>query len=93
MERRMCVAEGCCERCRMKKKKPRKTSNVVLALLGMFVLVFVAAMVVTFWVHGAVPDTLIQYVLGAGGVEVLALAGIKLSKVITGEKTKEEEQP
>ena len=63
-----------------------KTSNVVLALLGVFAAAFIAAMTVIFCVKGAVPDTLIQYTLGAGGVEALLLAGIKISKVIAGDK-------
>lgn len=63
-----------------------KTSNVVLVLLGVFAAAFIAAMTVIFCVKGAVPDTLIQYTLGAGGVEVLLLAGIKISKVLAGEK-------
>ena len=61
-----------------------KTSNLVLALLGLFLLAFIVAMIVTYWVTGGVPDTLIQYTLGAGGVEALLLAGIKISKVVTG---------
>ena len=63
-----------------------KTSNLVLLAMGLFVLLFVVAMIVTFWVKGSVPDTLIQYTLGAGGVEALLLAGIKISKVRAGEK-------
>lgn len=69
----------------------KKTSNVVLALLGLFLLAFIVAMIMTYWVKGAVPDTLIQYTLGAGGVEALLLAGIKISKVIAGEKPGESE--
>ena len=34
--------------------------------------------------------TLIQYTLGAGGVEALVLAGIKISKVLSGEKIPED---
>ena len=68
-----------------------KTSNVVLALLGVFLLAFIAAMTAIFCVKGAVPDTLIQYTLGAGGVEALLLAGIKISKVISGDKPGETE--
>lgn len=70
-----------------------KTSNRVLALLGLFLLAFIATMIVTYWVKGAVPDTLIQYTLGAGGVEALLLAGIKISKVIAGDKPGESEAP
>jgi RsiW-degrading membrane proteinase PrsW (M82 family) len=59
---------------------------VVLVLLGMFLVGFIAAMTVIFCVKGSVPDTLIQYTLGAGGVEALLLAGIKISKVMRGEQ-------
>lgn len=62
----------------------KNTSNRVLAILGAFLLVFIACMIVTFWRFQTVPDTLIQYTLGAGGVEALLLAGIKISKVVTG---------
>lgn len=70
------------------KKKP-KTSTVVLVALALFLLAFIVTMIVTFWVKGAVPDTLIQCTLGAGGVEAVALAGIKISKTMTERK----EQP
>ena len=61
--------------------KKRKTSNVVLLVLGLFVLAFIVCMIVTYWRFQSVPDTLIQYTLGAGGVEALSLALIKISKV------------
>ncbi len=64
-----------------------KTSNLILAVLGGFLLAFILAMIVIFCVKGAVPDTLIQYTLGAGGVEALLLAGIKISKVLKGDET------
>ena len=70
-----------------------KTSNTVLILLGAFLLAFIAAMTVIFCVKGAVPDTLIQYTMGAGGVEALLLAGIKISKVLSGDKPGEKEEP
>ena len=66
-----------------------KTSNRVLLVMGLFALAFIAAMPVIFCVKDAVPDTLIQYTLGAGGVEALLLAGIKISKVMRGEKPDE----
>lgn len=68
-----------------------KTSNAILALLGLFLLAFITAMTVIFCVKDAVPDTLIQYTLGAGGVEALLLAGIKISKVVAGDKPGETE--
>lgn len=66
--------------------KKRKTSNVVLLVVGTFIMTFIISMEVIFCVKGSVPDTLIQYTLGAGGVEVLLLAAIKISKVVVGEK-------
>lgn len=63
-----------------------KTSNIILAVMGVFLVAFIGAMTVIFCVKGAVPDTLIQYTLGAGGVEALLLAGIKISKVVSGDK-------
>lgn len=68
----------------------RKTSNIVLIVLGLFIASFIIAMTVIFCVKGCVPDTLIQYTLGAGGVEALALAGITISKAIVGENTNKE---
>ena len=47
-------------------------------------------MIITFWVKGSVPDTLIQYTLGAGGLEALMLAAIKVAKTIKGESSPEE---
>lgn len=69
-----------------------KTSNLILLALGLFALAFIIAMTVIFCVKGAVPDTLIQYTLGAGGVEALLLAGIKITKVRAGGKPGESEE-
>jgi hypothetical protein len=69
-----------------KKNKKRKTSNMVLLVIGFFIMAFIVSMEVIFCVTGSVPDTLIQYTLGAGGVEILLLAAIKISKVVVGEK-------
>lgn len=70
----------------MSKRKKLKTSNTVLIVLGVFLLAFIITMIVIFCVKGSTPDTLIQYVLGAGGLETLALAIIKVAKVFAGEK-------
>lgn len=64
---------------RRRPRRKKHTSNRVLILLGLFLTAFIIAMTVTYWVKGGVPDTLIQYTLGAGGVEALLLAGIKIS--------------
>lgn len=68
-----------------------KTSNLILLAMGLFAVAFIVAMTVIFCVKDSVPDTLIQYTLGAGGVEALLLAGIKISKVRAGGKEDEEE--
>lgn len=71
-------------------KKKRKTSNIILLVVALFMLTFIISMEVIFCVKGSVPDTLIQYTLGAGGVEVVLLAAIKISKLVVGEKPTEE---
>ena len=76
---------------RGRRRREAKTSNVILLALGLFAFGFIVAMTVIFCVRGSVPDTLIQYTLGAGGVEALLLAGIKISKVRAGDKPGESE--
>lgn len=76
---------------RGKRRKGAKTSNLILLAMGLFALTFITAMTVVFCVKGAVPDTLIQYTLGAGGSEALLLAGIKISKVVSGKNLGEGE--
>lgn len=70
--------------------KKRNTANTVLLVLGIFIALFIIAMMITYWVMGSVPDTLIQYTLGGSGLEVLVLAAIKVSKVWVGEKERED---
>lgn len=70
----------------MKPGGPGGTSNRVLLILGIFLLAFELCMIGLFCWKGAVPDTLIQYTLGAGGLEALVLAAIKVSKVVSGGK-------
>jgi len=72
--------------------KKRKTSNLVLLVIGIFILTFIISMEVIFCIKGSVPDVLIQYTLGAGGVEVFLLAAIKISKVVVGEKVTTERE-
>lgn len=69
---------------RKRPRKARKTSNTVLIILGLFVLAFILVMIVTYWRFQSVPDVLIQYTLGAGGIETVALAAIKISKTFKG---------
>ena len=59
----------------------KNTSNKILLILGLFIFAFIVTMIVIFCKYQSVPDTLIQYTLGAGGVEAIMLAAIKVSKV------------
>lgn len=77
---------------RGRRRKKGKTSDVILLVMGLFAAAFIVAMTVIFCIKGSVPDTLIQYTLGAGGVEALLLAGIKISKVRAGEGGKDDEE-
>ena len=65
-------------------RTPPKTSDVVLVVLGVFLGLFIVAMVVIFCIKGAVPDTLIQMVLGAGGLEAWLLERITVNKIKNG---------
>lgn len=69
-----------------------RTSHRVLLALGAFLVVFITAMTVCFWRLGAVPDSLVRCTLGAGGVEALLLAAIKVSKVLSGRESGREEE-
>lgn len=67
---------------RTRRPRRRRTSDQVLLALGLFLLAFIGAMTAIFCVKGETPDTLIQCTLGAGGVEALLLAGIRISKTL-----------
>ena len=68
-----------------------RTSDRVLLALGAFLVAFITAMTVCFWHLGAVPDSLVRCTLGAGGVEALLLAAIKVSRVLSGRESGREE--
>lgn len=70
-----------------------KTSNRVLLALGISAALFIVIMIITYWRFQSVPDTLIQYTLGAGGIESLALASIKVAKTLKGDRPAESEEP
>ena len=69
-----------------------RTSDRVLLALGAFLVAFITAVTVCFWRLGAVPDSLVRCTLGAGGVEALLLAAIKVSKVLSGRESGREEE-
>lgn len=67
------------ERCQKKqnKKKPKKIDKIVRGVLIYWV-AFVVVAWITFWVKDSIPDTLVQYGLGGGAVELLVTGAIEI---------------
>lgn len=72
-------------------EKKRDTAHTVLIFMAVFIVAFVVSMIITFWVKGSVPDALITGVFGGGGVELLLLAAITITKELKGMKQPEEQ--
>lgn len=62
---------------RNSKPKPKKIDRIVKGVL-IYWCAFVILAWVTFWVKDSVPDTLIQYGLGGGAVELLVTGLIEI---------------
>lgn len=69
-------------------RKPKKIDRIVRGVLIYWV-VFVTVAWVTFWVKDSVPDTLIQYGLGGGAVELLVTGAIEIFR----DKLNKEDKP
>ena len=70
------------------RKKRMKTRNKILIIVSIFLLVFIIAMTVIFCIKGSVPDTLIDKVLGVGGVVDIMTAAITIAdKVLERKKS------
>lgn len=54
---------------RKRRTNKKKIDKIVRAVL-IYWLVFVTLAWVTFWIKGSIPDTLVQYGLGGGAVEL-----------------------
>lgn len=63
----------------MNKPKPKKIDLIVRGVLIYWVM-FVIVAWVTFWIKDSVPDTLIQYGLGGGAVELLVTGAIEIMR-------------
>ena len=72
----------------LNKPKPKKIDRIVRGVLIYWV-VFVTVAWVTFWVKDSVPDTLIQYGLGGGAVELLVTGVIEIFR----DKLNKEDKP
>ena len=66
------------ERCR-KQKSQKKIDKIVKGVLIYWV-IFVCVAWITFWIKDSVPDTLIQYGLGGGAVELLVTGVIEIMR-------------
>jgi hypothetical protein len=60
-------------------KKQKKIDRIVKGVLIYWVLFIITAWV-TYWVKDSVPDTLIQYGLGGGAVELLITGVLEIAR-------------
>ena len=63
------------------KKKPKKIDRIVKGVC-IYWIVFVSVAWITFWIKDSVPDTLIQYGLGGGAVELFISGAIEIFRDI-----------
>ena len=61
------------------KPKKKKLDRIVKGVL-IYWIVFVSVAWITFWVKDSVPDTLVQYGLGGGAVELLITGAIEIMR-------------
>lgn len=66
-------------------KKIKKIDRIVRGVL-IYWIIFVITAWVTFWIKDSVPDTLIQYGLGGGAVELLITGVIEIARDRIGKK-------
>ena len=64
---------------RTRTTKKKKIDRIVKGVLIYWV-VFVIVAWVTFWIKDSVPDTLVQYGLGGGAVELLTTGLIEIAR-------------
>lgn len=66
------------ERCQ--EKKPKKTKKIDKIVKGVCIywISFVCVAWITFWIKDSLPDTLIQFGLGGGAVELLITGAIEI---------------
>lgn len=64
-------------------QKPKKSvgvMNIILVIIAVTLITFTVVMIKTFWLYGAIPDTLCTCVFGVLGTECGAMAWIKTTK-------------
>lgn len=69
------------ERCQKQKLKPKpKKIDRIFKGLCIYWVSFVVVAWITYWVKDSVPDSLIQFGLGGGAVELLISGGIEIAR-------------
>lgn len=69
------------ERCRIHSDKTKvKKLDTIVKGVCIYWVIFVCVAWVTFWVKDSVPDTLIQFGLGGGAVELLVTGAIEIMR-------------
>lgn len=76
------------DRCRV-QKKPKKIDRIVKGVC-IYWIVFVSLGWITFWVKDSVPDTLIQFGLGGGAVELLISGAIEIMRDVAQRRRDDE---
>lgn len=73
-------------------KQPKKVKKLDIIVRGVCIywIAFVVTAWITYWVKGSVPDTLIQYGLGGGAVELLITGAIEIFRDVRIGKRGEE---
>lgn len=64
----------------MRRKKERRTMDVILVFIAVFLLAFIVTMIILYYVTGAIPDTLCTCVFAACGGECGVMGWIKTTK-------------
>ena len=69
-----------------KKRTPKKKIDRIVKGVCIYWVLFVIVAWVTYWVKDSVPDTLIQYGLGGGAVELFISGAIEIFRDISARK-------
>ena len=73
-----------------KKKEKMRFSKKIIILMFTTMLSFTALMIITYWVKGGVPDSLIEPFFAFFGIEGGALGIIKVSETLASKFEKKE---
>lgn len=68
------------ERLQQLNKPKRKKLDLIVRGVLFYWVIFVMVAWITFWVKDSVPDTLVQYGLGGGAVELLVTGFIEIMR-------------